>query len=133
MGADSGRVNPLLRGVLLVDGAIFLVAALLNWGFQVPLGFVTLAFAPAVWQAGVGEAVVGCTLVLAATTARRRIAWTGFWLSAVGIAFGLSSHAVQGAARQVHVVLVPLAVVLLLLLLASGEREVATRAEGHST
>jgi hypothetical protein len=115
--AATGRVGPVVRGWLVLDGAVFLVAALLNWGARIPLGLGTLAFVPAVWQAGIGEAVVGGSLVAAGVTGRRRLAWLGLGLSVLGIAFGLRSHAVQGAARQVHVLLVPLAVVLLVLLL----------------
>jgi heme/copper-type cytochrome/quinol oxidase subunit 1 len=119
-----------LRAVLALDGAVFLVAALLNWGLRIPLGAATLAFVPAVWQAGIGEAVVGVSLVAAAWTARRGLAWLGFWLSVIGIVFGLSSRAVQGAARDVHVVLVPLALVPLALLLLSRHRRAAGVAEG---
>jgi hypothetical protein len=123
-------VGSLLRPVLAVDGAVFLAAALLNWGLRIPLGFATVAFAPAVWQAGIGEAVIGCAVVAAAWSARRRLAWVGFSLSVLGILFGLSSHAVQGAARDVHVVLVPLALVVLVLLLVTGTRRTIGAAEG---
>jgi hypothetical protein len=45
-----------------------------------------------------------------------------FVLSVLGIAFGLASRQVVGPARAVHVVLVPLAIVILALLLWSGRR-----------
>lgn len=106
-----------LRAVLAVDAVVFLVAAALNAGVHIPLGFATLRFAPPVWQAGIGEAVIGVVLVAAALLGSRRVAWTAFALSVLGIAFGLSSARVVGAARDVHVVLVPLAVVVLVLLL----------------
>jgi hypothetical protein len=44
---------------LVVDGAVLLVAALLNAGVHVPLGVITLRFSVPVWKAGVGEAVIG--------------------------------------------------------------------------
>jgi hypothetical protein len=78
-----------------------------------------------VWQAGIGEAVVSCSLVTAAWTGRRWVAWLGFWLSVIGIVFGLSSRAVQGPARAVHVVLVPFALVVLALLLITRARVTA--------
>jgi hypothetical protein len=111
--------------VFIVDGVVFLVCALLNWGLRVDLGFVTLAFAPAVWQAGIGEAVIGVILLAAALTGSRLIGWIAFGLSVLGIAFGLSSRAVQGAAREVHLILVPLAIIVLVLMLVtrSGQRE----------
>lgn len=109
--------------MLAVDGVVFLLAATLNAGAQIPLGVLTLRygvdtlrFDHPVWQAGVGEAVIGVLLLLAALTKSRRVAWIAFVLSVLGIAIGLSSNRVVGAARDIHVVLVPLAVVLLVLL-----------------
>jgi heme/copper-type cytochrome/quinol oxidase subunit 1 len=80
---------------------------------------VTLHFAPAVWQAGIGEVVVAIALSGAAVSGRILLGWIGFWFSVLGIVVGLSSHQVQGAARDIHVVLVPLAIVVLVLLIAS--------------
>ena len=45
------------------------------------------------------------------------LAWVALGLSVVGIVFGLSSARVQGPAREIHIVLVPLAVVVFGLLL----------------
>ncbi len=106
---------PALRLILLVDGLVFLAAALMNFGVHL----LVFSFAAPIWQAGTGEAVIAAVLLAAAFSARRGVAWTGFWLSALGIAFGLSSRAVVGAARSIHLLLVPLAAVLLGLLLAS--------------
>jgi hypothetical protein len=121
-----GRNATLVRGALVVDAVVFLAAALLNLGVRVPLGLVELRFAVPVWQAGVGEAIIGLTLLAAGLTARARLAWVGFWLSVVGIVFGLSSPRVQGAARDIHLVLVPLAVVVLMLLLSTKRRYLST-------
>lgn len=111
----SGVVRAALRAVLVVDGVVFLLAATLNFGARIPLGVATLRFGP-VWQAGIGEAVIGVLLLLAALTRRRSLAWVAFALSVLGIAIGLRSTQVVGAARDIHLVLVPLAVVLLVLL-----------------
>jgi hypothetical protein len=91
--------------------------ALLNFGTSIPLGFGELHFPQPIWQAGVGEAVIGLALLAAAATGRLRIAWVAFWLSAAGIVFGLSSVRVQGPAREIHLILVPLAAVVGSLLL----------------
>lgn len=111
------RTSVALRTVLVVDAAVFLVAAALNAGVHIPLAFATLRFAAPVWQAGIGEAVIGVVLLVAAVLGKRGVAWTAFAMSVLGIAFGLSSDRVVGAARDVHVVLVPLAVIVLALLL----------------
>jgi hypothetical protein len=107
----------LLRATLLVDGGVFLLAALLNLGGRVPLGFTELSFPVSIWQAGIGEAVIGVALLAAAVTQRGTLAWLAFGLSVVGIAFGLRSSQVQGPAREVHVLLVPLALLIFGLLL----------------
>ena len=106
-----------LRIVLIVDAAVFLTAALLNFGLHIPLGFTELDFPLPVWQAGIGEAIIGLLLLAAAVTGRTGIAWVAFWLSVLGIAFGLRSARVQGPAREIHLILVPLAVVVFGLLL----------------
>jgi hypothetical protein len=86
-----GRNATLLRGALLVDAVVFLTAALLNMGVWVPLGFAELRFAVPVWQAGIGEAIIGITLLVAGLTGWARLSWVAFWMSIVGIVFGLSS------------------------------------------
>jgi hypothetical protein len=108
-GSDvPGRI---LRPLTIVDGVVFLSAALMNFGLAIPLGFASLSFESPIWQAGVGEAVIGAVLVWAASTMRVRRLWTAYVLSALGIAFGLLSIRVVGLAREIHIVLVPLAVI----------------------
>jgi hypothetical protein len=114
MTGTTGR--GLLRAVLLVDGVVFAVSAAQNFGAEIPLGLTTLRFPDPVWQAGIGEAVIALTLFGAAVTLGRRLTWTAFGLSALGIAVGLSSQRVQGPARDIHLLLVPLAVLLGVLL-----------------
>ncbi|HEU5438035.1 MAG TPA: hypothetical protein VFU88_02000 [Ktedonobacterales bacterium] len=117
MNKPRTRVTLVLRIVLVINAVVFLTASLFNFGLHVPLGFADLSFPLPVWQAGIGEAVIGLALLAAAVTGRSAMAWVAFWLSVVGIAFGLSSARVQGPAREIHLVLVPLAVVVFGLLL----------------
>jgi hypothetical protein len=123
----------LLRVALLVDAVVFLGASLLNLGVQVPLGVVTLRFADPIWQAGTGEAVIGMALLAAGLRGRTRLAWVAFWMSVLGIAIGLSSPRVQGAARDLHAVMVPLAIVVLALLLQARRRPRATSTHAEGT
>ena len=106
----------LLRPLTIIDGFVFLAAALMNFGIRVPLGDATVAFESPIWQAGVGEAVIGAVLVWAALAMRARRLWAAYLLSVLGIAFGLLSARVVGVAREIHVVLVPLAVIGIALL-----------------
>jgi hypothetical protein len=113
-----------LRIAVFVDGIVFLLAALLNFGTKIPLGFTEYYFPDPIWQAGIGEAVIGLALLAAGVTGRTAIAWVAFWLSVAGIIFGLSSRRVQGPARDIHIILAPLALVVFgLLLWARHQRQ----------
>jgi hypothetical protein len=117
MNEPETRVLIALRAALIVDAVVFLTAALLNFGTKIPLGFTELNFPVPIWQAGIGEAVIGLMLLAAAVTGRATVAWIAFWLSVGGIVFGLSSARVQGPARDIHIILVPLAVLVFALLI----------------
>jgi hypothetical protein len=109
-----------MRAWLVIDGVIFGTAAAFNFGFGVSVGHLALRFEEPIWQAGTGEAVIALLLLAAAVTRRRVVAWIAFAASVLGIAFGLASRRVVGEARDIHAVLVPVAVVLLVLLVTVG-------------
>ncbi len=113
----------LLRIALLADSLTFLTAATLNFGARIPLGFATLAFPAPGPQAGTGEAVIGTALLVAGVTLSRAWSWVAFWLSVMGIAFGLAfTSAAGGPAFEVHLILAPLALLVLgLLVWTHGE------------
>ena len=132
MSESRTRVPAILRVAIFVDAIVFLTAALLNFGTKIPLDFAELSFPVPIWQAGVGEAVIGLALLTSAATRRATISWAAFWMSVLGIAFGLSSPRVQGLARDVHVILVPLAVIVFGLLLWQRQRSRQLRKETHT-
>src|ERR1035437_1099529 len=119
-GERAARGDSILRATLFVYAVGFLSAALFNFGAQLTIGTAELSFPSPIWQAGVGEAVIGLALLAAAFRPYGRGAWAAFWMSVAGIAFGLSSARVQGPAREVHLVLVPLAVLVFGLLIWSS-------------
>ncbi len=108
---------PLLRTLALVYGVVFLAAFLQNIGLRLTVGQLDLYFSEPVWQAGIGEAVIGVLLLVAALRDRAKLYWIAYVLSVLGIAFGLASARVVGAAREIHILLVPLAVLGIVLLL----------------
>src|SRR5207253_11427702 len=90
--------------------------ALQSFGVRRSCGPLDVYFGEAIWQAGAGEAVIGVLLVADALREGRALYWTAYVLSVLGIAFGLSSARVVGAAREIHLVLVPLATIGLAIL-----------------
>ena len=88
--SESG-VRVILRTALVVDAAVFLSAALFNFGAKIPLGFTELDFPVPIWQAGTGEAVIGLTLLAAAITGRTALTW---------VAFGYRSLALPSASAR---------------------------------
>ncbi|MGE5223847.1 MAG: hypothetical protein ACM3PY_15520 [Omnitrophica WOR_2 bacterium] len=130
--SESRKFIPtLLRIVILMDALVFLTAALLNFGTKIPLGFAELSFPVPIWQAGIGEAIIGLALLAVAITRRATIAWVAFWMSVFGIAFGLSSPRVQGPAREIHVILVPLAAIVFGLLMWHRQQSRQLRKQAH--
>lgn len=78
----------LRRAVLYVDASVFFIAALLNVGVAIPLGFTVLRFADPLWQAGTGEAVIGAALLVAGLRGRAGLSWVALGMSVLGIAIG---------------------------------------------
>lgn len=112
-----------VRICLVLDALVFLTAAAMNFGARIPMGFTTAAFPVRIIQAGIGEAVIGAALLAAGASMRRGLSWLAFWLSVGGIAFGLvASSARRGPEWDVHLILVPLALILLGLLIWTGGR-----------
>jgi hypothetical protein len=111
--------RPILRAITFVYAAVFVAAALQNFGLRLADWY----FSEPIWQAGAGEAVIGVVLLVAAFRARLRLYWIAYALSVLGIAFGLLSVRVVGAAREIHVILVPLAIVGVALVVWQTMRE----------
>ena len=106
----SWRV-PLLKTLAVVYGLVFLAACVQNLGLRLVVGPLDLYFSEPIWQAGIGEAVIGILLLVAALRDRAKLYWIAYVLPVLGIAFGLASARVVGAAREIHILLVSLAAV----------------------
>ena len=126
--ASPDRLQPAavaLRIALIVNGLAFATPAALNFGAQIPLGIVTLAFPVGIVPAGVGEAIIGIALLLAGVSQHRPLAWLAFWLSVAGTAFGLvATSAGSGPTWSAQVVDASLTLVVVGLLVWSGRSDV---------
>jgi hypothetical protein len=109
--------SALLGALTVAYGLVFLASFLQNIGLRLTVGPLDFYFGEPVWQAGIGEAVIGALLLAAAVRNRATLYWIAYLLSVVGIVIGLSSARVVGAAREIHVLLVPLAALGIVLLL----------------
>jgi hypothetical protein len=67
--------------------------------------------------------IIGVLLLSATLRDRAKLYWIAYVLSVLGIAFGLASARVVGAAREIHVLLVPLAAVGIVLLVWRRSRQ----------
>lgn len=114
--AHARRTWIVLRAVTLLDGGLFLLAAAQNMGARIAIGPVDWYFAAPIVQAGIGEAVIGVVLAAAAIVMRKGFLSIAYGLSIFGITFGLLSQRVVGAPREIHALLVPIAVVGVMLL-----------------
>lgn len=114
---DQPRRSPLLAGLTLAYSLVFLASSLQNIGLRLAVGPLDVYFSEPVWQAGIGEAVIGVLLFVAAVRDRLNLYWLAYLLSAVGIVIGLTSPRVVGAAREIHLLLVPLGGLGIVLLL----------------
>ena len=131
MNKSGTPILRMLRAALGIDAVVFLIAALLNFGLAIPLGVAVLRFPVPIWQAGIGETIIGLGLRAAAMTGRSALAWGAFWLSVAGIVVGLSSARVVGPARDIHLILVPLAAIVAALLLWRRQLSTATSGPGE--
>lgn len=113
---DTHAARSSLRVLTVLDAGVFLVAAAQNLGARLAVGPVDWYFPSPIAQAGAGEAVIGLALLVAAATMRRSHLSIAYALSIFGITFGLLSQRVVGAPREIHALLVPLAVAGVMLL-----------------
>ena len=137
-GSLEARRGPAVRvatEILVVgNGAAFLVASVIHFGVQIPLGFATLADV-SILPAAIAEGVIGLALAAAgaAVLARWTWAWTGtlaaYLLGIVGVLIGLGVSVTDSgdssrANLLFHLTILPVLVVGLVLL-ATGSGQTA--------
>ena len=106
-----------LRAVILVDAVVFLTASLLNAGIIISLGFTEMGFAVPIWQAGIGEAVIGLVLLIAAATERATLSGWLCGCRSLASPSALAPPRYRGPHATFTVSSVPLALIILGLLM----------------
>jgi hypothetical protein len=114
LSARRGGIAFGLKLLTVVNAALYLVAALLHLGVQIPLGFATLGVPEPIPPATVVETLIGAGLATAALAqfvhARRehRLTWAAYVFALVGTLFGLTVallRGLQGLDIWIHVVM----------------------------
>jgi len=118
----TSNIRSILRLITVVTGALFVISAILNFGYKIPVGFSELSFSFPSTSIGEFEIVIGLILFSAAVFSRLYIYGGGYLLVIVGIASGLSSAQVQGPARTLHELMLPLAITGIVLLALESRR-----------
>lgn len=138
---DRGRTweAGILEALIVGEAVAFLLASIVHFGFQIPLGFATLSDVT-ILPAGIAEGAIGLGFVVAALAvfARRDWAWTGtlgaHLIGILGVLVGLGvtlrdSGDSSPANLLFHEAVLPVLVVgLILLLTRSGQAALGRRA-----
>ena len=117
-----------IRLVTMMTAAVFFLSAILNFGAKIPVGFAVLGFSMPLTSTGTIETVIGLVLLAGAAVSRPYVYGCAYVLALVGITFGLLSAQVQGLARDLHYVMVPLAIGGCTLLAAEARNTYRSRA-----
>jgi hypothetical protein len=119
----------ILRPVTALLVFLFLVSAVMNLGFKIPLGFVVLSFSSPSASIAAFEVLIGVVLVVSVALSKLYVYGGGYFLATVGIIEGLLSPGVQGLARNIHETMIPflLAGWVLLVLSARSARRTKDR------
>lgn len=103
----SGKPSVYLRATTLSLAAIYILSALLNMGLNIALGPANLAFSLPSTQIAGFEMVIATLLVAASVYPNEYVVGASYVLATVGIVEGLLSPEVQGSARNLHEIMIP--------------------------
>lgn len=103
-------LHRIIRLLTVLLAALFIISAIMNLGFKIPLGFVELSFALPSSSIATFEVAIGVVLLVAAAFSNLYVYGGTYLFALVGIVEGLVSSDVQGLARSIHEVMIPFAV-----------------------
>ena len=105
------KVSLVLRLITIATALVFLFSAALNLGVKVPLGSYVLSFSDPQSSIATFEILIGAIFAVSSAISRILLYGGAYFLAFVGITFGLFSPDVQGLARSLHLIMLPLALV----------------------
>jgi hypothetical protein len=97
--------------VTVVLALLFLLSASMNLGAHIPVGFAVMSFQHPSSSIAAFESLIAAVLLASALLSNLYVYGGAYLLTAVGIAEGLLSSAVQGLARELHEAMIPFLVV----------------------
>ncbi len=104
------RNSPALGSVTGVLAFLFLISAVMNLGYKIPLGFANLSFLYPSSSIAEYEIAIALVLISGAVVANLYLYGGAYLFAVVGIAEGLLSADVQGLARYIHETMIPFVV-----------------------
>ena len=125
------RAHRITRLVTVPLAVIFLISAILNFSFKIPIGFAELSLASPSVSIAEFELVIGLVLLAAAALSRLYVYGGAYLFAMVGIVEGLLSSDVQGLARNMHEAMLPFAIGGCVLLAVDARS--AYKARGYQT
>lgn len=121
----------IIRLVTIPLAVIFLISAILNFSFKIPVGFAELSFASPSVSIAEFELVIGLVLLAAAALSRLYVYCGAYLFAVVGIVEGLLSSDVHGLARNMHEAMLAFAIGGCVLLAVDARS--AYKARGNQT
>jgi len=131
--SQSRNTRSALQLVTVLTGALFIISAVMNFGFKIPLGFSELSFSSPSVSIAEFELVIGLALLIAAVFSRLYIYGGALLLAMVGITSGLASTEVQDLARSLHELMLPLAITGIILLAIESRTVYNSRTDRRTT
>jgi hypothetical protein len=116
-----------IRSFALILSILFLASAVMNLGFQIPLGFTVLSFSAPSSTIATFEVLIGGILLAASIFSSLYFLAGAYILAVVGIVEGLVSPDIQGLARAMHEMMLPFAIFGSTLLIFDAAKSYSTR------
>jgi hypothetical protein len=127
----TGTASKAMRPVTSVLAFLFLLSAVMNLGYKIPLGLATWSFLSPSTTIAEFEITIAIVLLAAVVVTNLYVYGGAYLFAVVGIAEGLLSSEVLGLAGYIHESMLPFVIAGWILLMVDAQR--SYKARGHQT